>query len=366
MRNSLLALTAKRPSGEARSFTFPVVRVAIGAACIGIGWYNTPVAMASAIPASSLDPLFADYRRPAVVPAPADNPVTPAKVVLGRALFFDPELSHSGKTSCGTCHDPERGWQDGRARAVGDRGTRLPRRTPTILNSAWLTQFFWDGRADSLEDQAIGPLVSPAEMNMPIAGAIRILSASPIYRARFAAAYPGQKIGARTIAGAIASFERTVVSSTAPFDRRVAGDRSALLPAAERGFVLFQTTAGCASCHTGWRFTDDAFHDIGLPGNDVGRARITPGITTLRHAFKTPTLRSVAAGGPFMHDGSLPTLTAVIDYYNAPASGRASIDPTIRPLHLSRQQRSDLIAFLQTLSSPDRAPMDQTKSPRKD
>jgi len=294
------------------------------------------------------------FRRSARVPVPADNPMTRARVELGKALFFDPRLSGSGAIACATCHQPALGWQDGLARAVGHHGAVLPRRTPTILDVAWAEPLFWDGRADTLEEQAKGPLSAPQEMDMPPGQAAATVQSIAGYRKAFAAAYPGEPITVETMARAIATFERTIVSGIAPFDRWLAGDRDAISPAARRGFALFNSPrTNCSSCHSGWRFTDDGFHDIGLPGTDPGRAKIMPDVPVLDHAFKTPTLRNIAERGPYMHDGSMPTLDAAIDHYARGFIRRPSLAPEMKAFTLTPGEKADLIAFLQSLSSRD-------------
>lgn len=293
------------------------------------------------------------YRRPTTIPAPADNPLTPAKVELGRNLFFDPRLSGSGTISCASCHNPALGWQDGKAKSVGDGGVPLARHTPTLLNVAWSEPLFWDGRANTLEQQAPGPLMAKAEMHMTAAKIVSAIRAVPGYRAAFAEAFPGRPITMLSIVQALASYQRTIVSGTAPFDRWVQGDNDAVTDAAKRGFALFNGKARCASCHSSWRFTDDGFHDIGMPGNDLGRAGIAPGIPFLERAFKTPTLRNIAERAPYMHDGSLQTLDQVVDHYDHGFIRRVSLADQIVSLGLSAEEKADLIAFLKSLSSAD-------------
>jgi len=302
----------------------------------------------------AVDRMLDLYRRPATAPpAPADNPITAAKVELGKKLFFDPRLSRSGAISCASCHNPALGWQDGQAKGIGDRGSVLSRHTPTLLNVAWSEPLFWDGRADTLEQQVLGPITAPMEMNMSAEKVVALLDAIPAYRMAFAATFPARPISMETIMQALASYERTIVSGTAPFDRWVKGDGTAISAAAVRGFVIFNTKAKCASCHSGWRFTDDGFRDIGLPGDDMGRAQITPGVTILERAFKTPTLRNVAERAPYMHDGSLRTMEQVIDHYDHGFVRRASLAEEITPLGLTVQDKADLIAFIKSLSSID-------------
>jgi cytochrome c peroxidase len=308
---------------------------------------------APAGPGAILATLLETYRRPDQVPEPADNRYTAAKVELGKMLFFDPRLSGSGNISCGTCHNPSLGWQDGLAKGVGAKGGQLGRRTPTILNSAWSEPLFWDGRAATLEAQAKGPLASAAEMNMPHAEVVAEISSIPGYVKAFSTAYPGEAITIDAVAKAIAAYERTVVSAPAPFDRWVAGDDKAVSESVKRGFVVFNGKAQCASCHSGWRLTDDGFHDIGLPDADLGRGKLMPSLTILQHAFKTPTLRNIAERAPYMHDGSLPTLEAVIDHYDHGFVARPSLSSQIKPLTLSQQEREDMLAFLRALSSED-------------
>lgn len=294
-----------------------------------------------------------DYKRPATIPAPRSNPVTPEKVALGQMLFFDPRLSGSGAISCATCHNPGLAWGDGLPKGIGHMGTLLGRRTPTILNVAYGEPYFWDGRAATLEDQAKGPLASPAEMNMPPGMAVERVKSLPGYVQAFERVFPGQPISIDTMAAAIATYERTVVSSEAPFDRWVNGDDHAISAAAKRGFVLYNGKANCAECHMGWRMTDDGFHDIGLADRDRGRAAVAPGIVQLEHAFKTPTLRNVNRRAPYMHDGSLPTLTAVVDHYDSGFAQRPSLSTQMKTLGLTTAEKADLLAFLDTLTSAD-------------
>jgi cytochrome c peroxidase len=294
------------------------------------------------------------FSRPSAVPSPRENPTTPEKVALGRALFFDPRLSGAGQLSCASCHNPSLSWQDGLPTGRGHMGARLARRTPSILDVAWAEPLFWDGRAATLEEQAKGPLTAEAEMNMPPARLQERVRSVPDYVRGFTAAFPGQPIDLDTIAKAIAAFERTVASRPAPFDRWIEGDPRAISPAAQRGFALFTGKAACAECHSGWRFTDDGFRDIGLPSTDLGRGKIVPGLPILEHAFKTPSLRNVAERAPYMHDGSLTTLEAVVDHYDDGFVRRPSLATQMRPLGLTPEERADLVAFMRTLSGGDR------------
>jgi cytochrome c peroxidase len=318
-----------------------------------------PVARAAvALPETRIaDPelrsLRGEFERPATVPQPENNPITAQKVTLGQMLFFDPRLSGSGMISCASCHNPGLGWSDGLPKGLGHLGTQLGRHTPTILDVAFGEPYFWDGRAASLEDQAKGPLTSAKEMNMSVEAAIPRLRSIPGYVDAFSQAYPGQPITLDTIAAAIASFERTVISKEAPFDRWVKGDERAISTEAVRGFALFTGKANCAACHMTWRMSDDGFHDVGLPDTDRGRAAIAPGIVQLERAFKTPTLRNINQRAPYMHDGSLPTLAAVIDHYSDAFEVRASLDANMHRLGLTKEEKAQLLAFLDTLTSAD-------------
>ena len=296
----------------------------------------------------------AGYRRPRTAPHPAGNARTAARAELGRMLFFDPRLSKSGSMSCATCHDPGLSWGDGRALAIGDGRQKLLRRTPTILNLAWAPALAWDGRADSLEEQARGPIEAEGEMNMKMDLLISRLQFSAGYRRLFDKAYPGEPIAPETMSKAIATFERGIVSADAPFDRWVAGDDLAIPENARRGLVLFNEKARCGVCHSGWRFTDDGFYDIGVVTTDEGRGKVTPFIELTRFAFKTPTLRNVAQRAPYLHNGSAATLSDVIDLYDRGGiAKRPSLSPEIKPLGLTAGEKADLMAFLLTLTSAD-------------
>jgi cytochrome c peroxidase len=303
--------------------------------------------------AVSLAALKQKYRRPASSPFPDDNPFSRAKAELGRMLFFDPRLSKSKVLSCGTCHNPSLSWEDGLARAVGHGMKQLERRTPTLVNVAWGAAFMWDGRAATLEEQVLIPIRSRDEMNMPLDEVAGTVRAIPGYRERFSHLFPADGVTVETIAKAIATFERTIVSETAPFDRWIEGDETAISEAAKQGFVLFNTGARCSRCHSGWRFTDDSFHDIGLDDDDVGRGKLVPEITKMQHAFKTPGLRNVARRGPYMHDGSIPDLAGVIEHYDEGGIDRPSRSAEMSALDLTVDGERDLAAFLETLTSED-------------
>lgn len=292
-------------------------------------------------------PAAADFRqRPAMV-VPADNPTTPAKVALGAQLFADPALSGDGGMSCATCHQPDKGFADGQDVARGEGGRRLVRHTPTIFNAAYAPNLFSDGRSSGLEDQALRPIISGGEMARHPAVLIDTVAAKPAYVSAFARAFPGSGVSEANIARALAAYQRTIVSGEAPFDRFLAGDSSAISPAAARGFALFTGKAKCAACHSGWLLSDGQFHDVGLPDSDFGRGGISNN-KAFDHAFRTPSLREIGRTAPYMHNGSLKTLDAVVAHY-AEIKVTRRVGP--QRITLTKAEQAELVAFLQTLDS---------------
>lgn len=293
------------------------------------------------------------FTRLTSIPHPGDNAPSADRELLGRTLFFDPRLSGSGWISCASCHNPALSWGDGLPRAIGDGMKVLGRRTPTVLNLAWAELLFWDGRADSLEAQALGPIEAAGEMNMPLEKMLSVVQDIDGYRELFARGYPGEPIGKATVAKALANFERTLVSGQSPFDRWIAGDESAISGEAKTGFDVFNTKGKCASCHEGWSFTDHGFHDIGVANDDLGRGKLLK-LEAMQHAFKTPTLRNCAHRAPYLHDGSEATIEDVVEFYDR--GGRAqrpSLAPDIQKLHLTAGEKRALVQFLRTLTSND-------------
>lgn len=292
------------------------------------------------------------YRRPASIPFPEDNPYSGAKAELGRTLFFDPRLSGPQTRSCASCHDPLLSWADGLPRAVGVQESSMGLRTPTLLNVAWVPILGWDGKFPDLESVAFVPITAAANMNLPEATLIARLTAIPGYVRAFDAAFGEGEITRRKVELALATYERSIVSREAPFDRWIMGDDTAIGAAAKRGFAIFNTKGRCAECHSGWAFTDSSFHDIGTAqGDDVGRGRSFPTSLKLRYAFKTPTLRDVDRRAPYMHDGSVSTLQDVIALYDRGGIARPSRSELMRPLGLTEGEKNDLLAFLHTLTS---------------
>ena len=291
------------------------------------------------------------YRRPGEIPFPDDNPYSEAKAALGRTLFFDPRLSGTGSHACSTCHLPWISWGDGLPRAIGWGGKPLPLRSPTLLNVAWLSRFGWDGKFEDLESVAFTALLAPANMRQTEPDLVAKLRRTPDYVVRFRAAFGSDGINRRAIELALATFQRTIVSGQAPFDRWIEGDDQAIPEAAKRGFDLFNGKANCAECHTGWNFTEGAFYDIGLAKDaEIGRGGAFPKSVKLKHAFKVPTLRDVARRAPYMHDGSLADLDAVIAFYDSGGRDRPSRSDLIRPLGLTEREKADLRAFMETLT----------------
>jgi cytochrome c peroxidase len=331
-----------------RHFLAAAIRAAIAA-----GWPLAAAAMhgiAHGETPKARPELLEQYRRPGAIPFPASNPFSTAKAKLGQTLFFDPRLSGSNRISCATCHNPLLGWGDGLPKGRGEDMRELPRRTPTILNLAWSKLLFWDGRAKSLEEQALVPIAMDIEMHQDLNVLAGKLGAIPGYAQQFDLVFPGEGVSSETVAKALATYERAIVSGTAPFDRWVSGDESAIPEAAKRGFALFNGKANCASCHVGWAFTNNGFADIGLPDTAIGRGAYLKQIPAMQHAFKTPTLRDVALRAPYMHDGSIPALEGVIAHYSGGFVERPSLSANLKPLGLTAEESADLVAFLETLT----------------
>ncbi len=290
-------------------------------------------------------------------PYPEDNEPTPERVALGKMLFFDPRLSSDGNMSCASCHNPMFGWSDGLPTARGHKSMVLGRASPTVINTAYNTIQMWDGRKKDLEDQAIGPMEASVEMNTDFDRLFRFLNNNQGYSEAFARAYPGEGINKRTLAKAIASYERTIISNDSPFDRWIRGDASAMTEQQVRGFRIFvdPDKGNCAICHSAPNFTDNGFHNLGLASDggesaDPGRYAIKP-VKILKGAFKTPTLRDVALTAPYFHDGSARTLMEVVEHYVKGGVVRERVSPNIRPLNLTAREKQDLVAFMEALTT---------------
>lgn len=306
--------------------------------------------------------------------APADNPGTPEKVALGRMLFFDPILSEGNDVSCASCHHPDFGFADGLQTAAGlgatsfgpqrSGGTTLTRNTLSLWNVGYNAFFFWDGRVASLEDQVLVPLSHPDEMAMANGEDMAAeLAAIPEYVELFDAAFPGEQLNLENVQRALAAFERSLVSQNSPFDQYAAGQLDALTPAQRRGFAIFRSAATrCFECHTAPTFANDTFRITGvldLPGtqHDPGRAGVAADAAD--GAFKVPTLRNIVLSAPYMHNGVFSTLEEVIEFYakgGGRADGNDNVDSLVRPFELTDQEKSDLIAFLYSLTDESALP----------
>lgn len=270
---------------------------------------------------------------------------------LGEKLFFDPRLSGNNTMSCASCHNPNKGWADGLPTAVGENGFVGTRRTPTLIETGHLRKYFWDGRADTLEQQVLGPLTAANEMNQNLDQLIIELSADAEYVFQFQNIFSDQKITINNLAVAIAAFEKTIRHQASRYEKWLAGDRSALSESEIRGQQLFHSrNLRCNLCHKNPDWTDGLFWDIGLPGEDLGRGVYEPDNLFSQHGFKTPTLWGVGRRGPYFHDGSARTLEDVIEHYNQGGKvERESVHIQIHPLEMTAQEKADLVAFLRSL-----------------
>jgi cytochrome c peroxidase len=323
---------------------------------------------------------------------PADNPMTEAKVALGRDLYFDKRLSVDNTVSCATCHDPRFAFTDGKPVSEGVGGKKGARNAPTVLNAMFNEEQFWDGRVKTLEEQVLQPLINPVEMAMPSHEAVVAkVRGIPEYARRFREVFGGPNpVTIENIAKAIAAFERTLLSGNSPFDRFIAGDPAAISEAAKRGWALFQGKARCITCHefnaSSPFFTDFKYHNIGigmkatrnfeslvrqiqhmaqenrLTKEVVDRLALSEGFSELGRflvtrqpkdlgAFKTSPLRDIELTAPYMHDGSLKTLREVIDFYDQGGEPNPNLDGGIVKLNLTEQEKADLEEFLKTLTS---------------
>ncbi len=325
----------------------------------------------SAWPAPHVDP-GVNWKEIGLLPEvehPADNPHTTEKETLGKTLFFDPRLSGSGQIACASCHDPDLGWADGRTTSFGHSRKQLARNSPTIRNTAFQQRLFWDGRAESLEDQARQVLLNPDEMRSGPEHVVALLEKEPGYQELWQKAFGEEPVSIDLAAHALACFERTVVGGTSRFDSFMKGGAAALTEEALLGMDLFRREARCINCHNGPAFSDGGFHDLGLsnygrPFEDIGRGRITnePADTG---KFRTPSLRDATATLPLMHNG-LFELQVALTLYNAgmpkPVRRENQADdprfPVKSPLHktlgLNKQDLADLTAFLTCLEETTR------------
>jgi cytochrome c peroxidase len=320
-----------------------------------------PVLAAAAAPVGDSRSMFRPVPRglDLYMPVPADNPETPAKIALGRRLFFDPLLSRTRSMSCATCHDAAHAFANNRQVAIGIDGRPGTRNVPTLVNRGYGGSFFWDGRASSLEEQALEPIRNPLELGSRVSDVVQRIASVSSYRVAFHAAF-GKEPNPDDLARALASFVRTIVAGDSAFDRAMDREPDAMSASARRGLELFLGKANCWLCHRGPTLSDEQFHNTGVAWrpatragsgvpSDLGRAAVT-GKAEDRGAFKTPTLREVVRTAPYMHDGSFRTLNDVVEYYDRGGQPNPVLDRRIRPLHLTATERGDLVAFLATLS----------------
>lgn len=273
---------------------------------------------------------------------------------LGKMLFFDTRLSGSGTISCGSCHQPELSWADGKAKSTGHQGAINKRNSPSLQNVWFYDKLFWDGRSKDLQDQAFAPINSETEMHSDMPDVMRQLRKITAYKEYFKKAFGDEEISPDRMTEAIATFEKTIVSAKTKFDRFLEGDKKALSISELKGLHLFRTKAGCMNCHNGPLFTDNKFHNNGFFSKthyekDKGLYMVTHKDQDLGK-YKTPSLRNVTLTGPWMHDGSQDKLLDILVTYSK--GGLESADPLIKPRRLSKREARDLIAFLGAISSP--------------
>ena len=285
------------------------------------------------------------------VPVPVNNPQTSQKILLGKQLYFDTRLSKDNTISCATCHDPAMGWSDAGPTSTGINKQLGGRRAPPVSNSAYNPLQFWDGRTATLEDQAKGPIENPVEMGNTHLVMIKTLQDVPGYVEEFKQVFGTTPITIDQVADAIASFERTVVTTDSPFDRFIRGDKNALTCLEKKGLEIFNGKGHCTACHWGGNFSDGRFHNLGAKQTgplqvDEGRYNVTKNPKD-KDAFKTPTVRDVALRAPYMHSGSEKTLEDVVEFYNKGGGKNVSnLDPMIVPLGLSKKEVKALVAFM--------------------
>lgn len=288
---------------------------------------------------------------------PKDNPYNKKKAELGRLLYFDKRLSSDGTVSCATCHKPPAGYTDNLPVSEGIHGHKGVRNSPTVINTVYLKELFWDGRANSLEEQCKGPIANPNEMTSEKDAALAHqncedkICAIKGYQILFKEVFGTTKCSIDDIAKAIATFERTILSGNSPYDRYLAGDQNAMTKEEIAGYEVFKS-ARCINCHLGPNFNNGKFVNIGVgmdkPNPDLGRYAITHDEKDWG-AFKIPTLREVSKTYPYMHDGSLQTLEEVVEYYDKGGIPNKNLHPLIRPLNLSEEDKKNLVSFMKAI-----------------
>ena len=290
---------------------------------------------------------------PSQVPTPPTNLGYLQKVELGKQLYFDARLSKNNSISCAFCHNPGTGFADARQVSIGAFGTAGGRQAPTVYNTGFIPLQFWDGRAGSLEEQAVGPIHNPVEMAEEHQTVVPKIAKIAGYQKQFQLVF-GAGASLQHIAEAIAAFERTIVSQNSAFDKHVMGEAGAMNEAAVRGLDLFKGKARCILCHNGPNFTDNKFHNLGVPQvgpmkEDLGRFIVSRAAKD-KGAFKTPTLRSITETAPYMHDGAFKTLEEVVEFLNKGGGSNQNLSALMKPLNLTPEEQSDLVAFLKSLT----------------
>lgn len=304
--------------------------------------------------ASAQNQIFANGLLPQV-PIPIDNPMTDAKIHLGKQLYFDGRLSSDGTISCASCHRPDKAWADTEPVSEGVAHQKGSRNSPSIINAAYVFPQFWDGRAMFLEKQAVGPVQNPIEMDLTEDEIVYRLNNIPDYVQSFKDVY-GSAPNLDMVAKSIAAFERTIVSTDTPYDRYIAGDKSAMSKDAVNGMVIFNGKGHCSVCHSGPAFSDSRYHNLGAGYSDgkfkdKGRYEVTKKPKDMG-AFLTQKLRNIEFTPPYLHDGSEKTLESVIDFYNRGGTRNPYLDPAMVPLRLTDKERNQLLSFLKALSGP--------------
>jgi cytochrome c peroxidase len=290
---------------------------------------------------------------PAGAVIPEDNPLTREKVELGRLLFFDKRLSKDNTIACASCHMAKFAFTDGQPVSTGIRGQKGGRSAPASINRVFSKAQFWDGRAATLEDQSVGPFINPIEHGFANHDEmIAKMKKIPGYRKLFQDVFGGE-ITIDGVGKAIASFQRTILSGNSPADRfDQGGDEKAISPEAQKGLALFREKARCTKCHSGFNFTDEKFHNLGIGWDtgtvDLGRYMVTKNPADIG-AFKTPTLREIARSAPYMHDGRFKTIEDVVNFYNKGGVKNPHQDELVLPLDLTDEEKRNLVAFLRTL-----------------
>jgi cytochrome c peroxidase len=343
--------------------------------CVLVNSCSTAEPPAETTPAAPVDAVPVRVALPEM-PVPADNPITPEKVALGKQLFFDKRLSSTGMMSCETCHLPEMGWTDGKVLSPRFDGGMNTRHTPTLINVGYYTEWYWDGRATTLEAQILAAWRSqmgadPDQVSMTLNGIEG-------YRTQFEQ-HMGGPATPDLVTKALATFVRTLVSDNAPWDRYEKGDRTAVSDEVVAGFMVFSDSekANCTLCHLPPLYTDALFHNVGVgydkPMPDPGRGKTLadrataagttdPTAAAMNGAFKTPTIRSITETGPYFHDGRSQTLEEAIDFMLAGGIANPNRDEKLQARTLTPEERTQLLAFLRSLT-PESTPFERPALP---